>query len=660
MRNGLWVDHIYPPKAQLPFKRGEIIHMQHFIPKVTKQFIIGVAIALALFHLYTAFFGSFPGQIQRSIHWMGISVVIFLIKIVANYENQKRISILRLVLNYILVLAAVLTGVYLIVNYEAILSRIGNYTTLDLILGVVAVLLLLEATRRTLGWVLPTITLLFVVYAFAGPWIPGLLGHNGINFERFFTTMYLSTNGIYGMALGVAATFIFLFILFGSFLDRAGAGTFFVNLVTSITGKYTGGPALAAVGSSALMGTISGSGVANVVTTGNFTIPLMKRTGYKPHFAGAVEAVASNGGQIMPPIMGAAVFLMAELLGMPYIEIAIAALIPALLYFIAIAFVVYMEAKKENIRTLTKEELPSFTQTFKKGFVYLIPLVVIVWMLLKGFSPMKAAFYAIIAIVLIGVLSRNVKFNTPVIIDSMYGAVRSSLPVTAACACAGIIIGVVSLSGLGLKMSSLIVSLSNDIVWVALLLTMVVSIILGMGLPTSAAYLILAVLGGPALINMGVSPLSAHLFILYFGCLSTITPPVALSSFAAAGIAGSPPIRTGVESFRLAIVAFIIPYMFVFDSVLLMDGSWNEILLSFVSAVFGCFLIAASIIGWLAGRVNLIFRAILFATSLLLLHPSLYTDLIGVVIFGLTFLVIRYIHKRSNSEQPLKSEITNH
>ncbi|WP_134702823.1 TRAP transporter permease [Ammoniphilus sp. YIM 78166] len=617
------------------------------IPQFASHAIKMLAVFLAVFHLYTAFFGVFPGQIQRSVHWMIVSVMIFLLGISTSETAVKR----KAFFNGILVILAVATGAYLILGYESIISRYGNFNTTDVVLGVIAVAILLEATRRTMGWVLPLITLAFILYAFLGKWIPGLLGHNGVTAKRFFTFMYLTTDGIYGVALGVSATFIFLFILFGSFLNKTGAGTFFVNLALAATGRVTGGPALASVASSAMMGSISGSGVANVVTTGTFTIPLMKKTGYKPHFAGAVEAVASNGGQLLPPVMGAAVFLMAELLGIPYIDIAIAATIPALLYFIAVAFAVYMEAKKEKVTLLNEKNLPRLKETLREGFLYFLPLLIIIYLLFTGASPMKAAFYAIVSVVVIGLVKRNIPFNPKVILESMYDAASSALTVTAATACAGIIIGVVSLSGLGLKLSTLIVSLSNNNVFLALVITMIVSIVLGMGLPTSAAYLILAVLGGPALISMGVPDMAAHLFILYFGCLSTITPPVALSAFAAAGIAGSPPMKTGFTSFRLAIVAFIIPYMFIYSPALLMQGEWYSIAGALLSALLGCFLISSSIIGWLGRTLGMASRGVLFLTSVLMLHPSLYTDLIGLAVLAV-MLVINKVIVKSESDVP--------
>lgn len=612
-----------------------------------KRLLIFIGIILALFHLYTAFFGTYPGLIQRAVHWGLVLTAIFLLPLTQIQVKRSGKSIAKIVIYSLLIVAAIATGAYLIIDYEAILIRTGNFNNTDFILGIIAVVLLLEATRRMLGWALPIITLVFILYAFFGPYLPGMIGHSGITFERFFTTMYLTSNGIYGMALGVAATFIYLFILFGSLLNKTGAGTFFVDIALSATGRVSGGPALSAVVASALMGSISGSGVANVATTGNFTIPLMKKTGYKPHFAGAVEAVASNGGQLLPPVMGAAVFLMAEILGIQYITIAIAAIIPALLYFVTIAFVVYLQAKKEKLTTLSSDELPSFSKTLKTGFYYLIPLIVIVTFLGLGFSPMRAAFYGIVSVLLIGFINRKITFNAKTLTDGAFAALKSTLAVSAACACAGIIIGVVSLSGLGLKMSNLIVLLSNGTIWIALIITMIVSIILGMGLPTSAAYLILAVLGGPALIEMGVEPIAAHLFILYFGCLSTITPPVALSSFAAAGIAGSHPMRTGVESFRLAIVAFIIPYMFVYGPELLMDGTWYNITIKSLISIVGCFIIATAIIGWLGVKLNIIMRIAMFFTALTLLHPSYITSLIGIVIFIMLVIVARVIAKAS-------------
>ena len=614
---------------------------------VSRKAVVALGVALSLFHLYTAYFGVFPGEIQRSIHWLFISVLVFLTHPGGSASPESALTEAGLSrwLAYLVVVlgvaGTVLVNGYLVVNYEDILQRYGDFVSSEVLLATAAVLLTLEVSRRTLGWALPLLCLLLIAYALAGPWLPGLLAHRGYSFDRVMTYLYFGTDGIYGLALGVSATFIFLFMLFGSFLEQTGAGKFFVDLAFSLTGRVPGGPAQAAVLSSALMGTVSGSGVANVVTTGTFTIPLMKRTGYEPHFAAAVEALASNGGQLMPPVMGAVAFLMAEMLGIPYREVARAALIPAVLYFVTLGVAVYLEARRRQLAGFPRTELPDLRLTLKQGWMYLIPLIPLIALLVLGYSPMRAAFFGIVAVALVAMVKRETPRPLHAMVDAMHKAALTSLPVAAACASAGIITGILNLTGLGPKLSTLIVSFSGGFLFLGLLLTMLVSLVLGMGLPTSAAYLVLAVLGGPALTEMGVSPLAAHLFILYFGCLSTITPPVALSTYAAAGIAGSSPIKTGITAVSLGTVAFLLPYLFVYRPALLMDGSLDQVIRAVFAGLLGCVLFSVAIIGWMLRPLGPLMRVISGLAGLLLLSPGWVTDLVGLAVAGLLVAVAR-------------------
>ncbi len=596
-----------------------------------------LVVVLALFQLYTAVFGVLPGPTQRSIHWLFLAVLILVTRPLGGEKRGKLLAAVDL----IIVAVTVAVNLYIPLNYEAILERAGLVTTSDMVLGVLAVLVVLEACRRELGWPLTIMATVFLAYPFIGPYLPGLLGHRGYDVERVAAQLHLGTDGIFGSALAVSATFIYLFMLLGTVLDQTGAGKFFVDIAFALTGRVPGGPAQAAVLSSALMGTISGSGVANVVTTGTFTIPLMIKTGYKPAFAGAVEAVASSGGQIMPPVMGAVAFLMAEMIGIPYVEIAKAALLPAVLYFLAFAVTVYLEARKIGLKGMRAEELPKMGPTLKAGIIYVIPVGILIYFLSAGFSPMRAAFYGICALLVTSIVKRDGGFNLQSLFKAAQAAAMSARGIAAACAAAGIVIGVLNLTGLALKLSTLIVKFSAGMLPVALVLTMVVSLILGMGLPTSAAYLVLAVLGGPALVKMGATELSAHLFILYFGCLSTITPPVALSAFAAAGIAKANPFETGFVATRIAAVAFIIPFMFVYGPQLLLSGSVGEIALATVSSLLGCVVLAVGLAGWMIRPLAIWERLAFGVCALLLIKPGLYTDIAGFGGAVLMYLLVR-------------------
>ncbi|MBP1931295.1 TRAP transporter permease [Ammoniphilus resinae] len=609
------------------------------IPQLFKRktfFIVCIATILGLFHLYTAYFGSLPGLLQRSVHWLLVSILVF---ICTFGSKNKKTS--QKIIDVFLIVGAIGTGGYILLYYDDILMNYGSINQVEVLLGIIAVILILETTRRILGWALPIITIVFIFYAFLGPWIPGLLGHNGVEFDRFFTYMYTSSDGIYGLALGTSATIIFLYILFGAFLNQTGSGDFFIKLAYSITGRVTGGPALTAVTSSAMMGSISGSSVANVTTTGVFTIPMMIKNGYTPQFAASVEAVASTGGQILPPVMGAAAFLMADVLGIKYQTIIIAALIPALLYFITVGIAVFFQAKANGLKPLKKDQVPSLRKTFIKGYLYLFPLIILVVLLFQGFSANKAAFYAILAIIVTGLLKKDVNFNFKSVLNAMEESGRAIMAVATACACAGIIMGIIGLTGIGVKLAVLIDLFSGGNLFIALILTMIVSIILGMGLPSSAAYLVLAVMAGPALVKMGLDPLAAHLFVLYYGLMSAVTPPVALTAFAAAGISGSDPMKTGLTSMRLAIVAFVIPYIFVYNPVFLMEGTLFNIILHVSIAIIGCTVLAGALCGWLYGHVNMVNRIILSIASVLIMIPDMFNTLIG---FAIT-VVILFINK---------------
>jgi TRAP transporter 4TM/12TM fusion protein len=491
-----------------------------------------------------------------------------------------------------------------------------------------------------LGNILPIIVLVFIGYALLGYLIPGMFHTIRFSIDRIAPYLYTAYEGMFGQTLAVSALFIYLFVAFGTALDLTGAGEFFVDLAYSIAGRAKGGPAQAAVYSSMLLGTINGSGAANVVTTGTFTIPLMKKVGFKPEFAGAVEAVASSGGQIMPPVMGAAAFLMSEMTGIAYAKIAFAALLPAALYYLTLSFAVYLTSHKLNLPTVDKDTQLRPMAVIKKGWYHILPLALLIGMMIRGYSVQRSAFFSILLVFAIGFLTNRKKMTLGNIYKSLRSSVDGIAPIAAACLLAGAIMGVINLTGLGLKISSIIETLAAGRMLVALVLTMLASLLLGMGLPTSACYMIMAVLIAPALTKMGASPMAAHLFILYFGALSTITPPVALSTFAAAGIAQASVWKTGVESIKLASTGFIIPFLFVLNPELLFKGTIPNVLFALVTSIIGSLILAISITGWMKEKISLVGRILLVPAGIMLFIVKPYIfNLIGIALTAAVLFV---------------------
>ena len=598
--------------------------------------IILISVALAAFHLYTASFGILPGYAQSSIHWALVAAYILLTKPL-KFKFGRAIDII------IILVTAYLTYYQLIIQEEMIF-RAGVYTKFEVGLSILAILIAIEVARRVIGLILPVISVLFLAYALYGSHLVGLFKTVNFSINRIAPYLYTSSDGLYGQTLLVSAQFIFLFVLFGTILDLTGAGNFFVDMAFSLTGRSRGGPAQAAIYSSMLMGTINGSGAANVVTTGTFTIPLMKKVGFTPSMSGAIEAVASSGGQIMPPVMGAVAFLMSEITGIDYATIAKASLLPAILYYFTLSSTVYFTARKENIPAIPKEELADFVKTLKAGWLYFVPLIILVVLLFKGFSPQKSAFGAIIATLVVGFIVDRERMKVNNFLKAFKSATDGIAPIAAACILAGIIMGVINVTGLGLKISGIIEGIAAGRLIVGLVLAMLTSLILGMGLPTSAAYMILAVLVAPALISMGSPILAAHLFILYFGALSTITPPVALSTFAAAGIAGANIWKTGVDSMKLAATGFIIPFIYVFNHELILVGDPIQILLAFITATIGCIVLAISLTGWCKHNISLLSRILLSPCAIMLFVSNPFiVNIVGivltVVILGTEFMV---------------------
>lgn len=551
---------------------------------------------------------------------------------------------------YDLVLAVVSSAsfLYMAFNYEKLVMQAGSYTQIDILIAIVAILLLMEACRRVVGLPILIVVGCFILYAYFGGLIPGYFGHRGFSAQRIATHLYFTTEGVIGTPLAVCSTFIFLFILFGAFLERTGIGQFFIDIANSIAGKATGGPAKVAVIASALQGTITGSSVANTVSSGSFTIPMMKKMGYRPEFAAAVEAAASTGGQIMPPIMGAAAFLMAEMTGIPYSDIIIAAIIPAFLYFTGIMIMVHLEAKRYGLKGLPAEEIPNFFKLMAGYWYLLIPLVVLVTMMMTGYTPSRAALAAIILSVVVSLFRKETRMNLQTLLSALEAGARNIIGVAIACAVAGMIVGTVTLTGIGLKLAGGLLSMSGGNILLALFFTMIASIVLGMGVPTTANYVIMATITAPIVLQLGVDLLPAHMFVFYFGIVADITPPVALAAYAGSAIARSNPLKTGVQATKLAIAAFIIPYIFALNPSLLLLGSEPLAIINVtISALVGMTGVAAATEGYLLTKMNPIVRIISLIGGLMLIIPGIQTDIGGLVLVGIAFAIQKI---RSNRE----------
>ena len=605
-----------------------------------------IAIGWSLFQLYAVVVGFLHPLILYPIHVAFAVSLVFL-----NYPARKESRVL-LILDRALVGVTLIIGIYLILNFPRYSTRIPfvhSPTPWDMVFGLALVLLLLEACRRTVGWSLTLIAMVFIVYGFAGRYMPGLLAHRGLSLERFVDLQVLSPNGIFGLPIGVSADLVFYFILFGAFLERSGGGELFSDLAYTVTGRVRGGAAKASVVSSSLYGTISGSAVANVVVDGMFTIPMMKRSGFKGSYAAAVEAVASTGGQIMPPVMGAAAFLLAQIVGVTYWEVAIAAAVPACLYYLALFFAIDFEAAKRGFRGLSKEDLPDVSAGLKLRIHLLIPLIILVYYIVSGeVTPVTAAFRAVLATVVISFIRKATRMGPHRLLDSLRKAGTEATSVAIPCAVAGVVIGVIINTGLGLKFTELMLDLSGKILIVTLFFVMIAVILLGMGMPTSAAYLLGAILMAPALINLGITPLAAHLFIFYFAVISMITPPVALAAYAAASISESDLWETGIEAFKIALPGFLIPYVFVFHEGLLLHGSLVEVIWRTLTTSMGLIGLAGALTGYFVRTAAPLERVALVVGALLLVVPEKITDFIGLGILAGVF-AWQKTHRRGQS-----------
>ena len=643
-------EQISAEEQQAILEKYDIESNVRTVSGVMKHVIFFGLLVFSLFQLYTAIFGQFPAQIQRTIHLgFGLSLIFLL------FPARKKAAKHKIAwFDYILALLAVAAGSYWSLNYTELVNRNGTITQLDFIVGLIAMVLVLEAARRAVGLPITIIAACFLIYAYFGQHFPAFMAHRGQDLESIVNLMYYTTDGILGTPISVSATFIFVFLLFGAFLVKTGVGQYFNDLAVAFAGKLIGGPAKVAIFSSALQGTISGSSVANVVTSGSYTIPMMKKLGYRKEFAGAVEAAASTGGQLMPPIMGAAAFLMVEFIGrgVTYWDIAKAAAIPALLYFTGIWIMTHFEAKRLGLRGLRDDQMPNRKEVFKKIYL-LLPIVAIIVLMLTGTPVMHAALYGILISIGVSMFNKETRLKPRDIVDALVDGARTALGVVAATACAGIIVGVVVKTGLGLSLANSLVALAGGSILLTLVFVMIASLILGMGAPTTANYVITSTIAAPAIVAL-LSPntpqelvpvvvlLSAHFFVFYFGIIADITPPVALAAFAASGISGGDPIKTGVNSAKLAIAAFIIPYMIIFSPALLMiDTTIPQIIWVVLTAITGMVAIGAGVIGFWYRKMLWIERIIALGAGLLLIYPEKFSDWAGLGIF-IVLVAIQY------------------
>ncbi|MEA1976224.1 MAG: TRAP transporter permease [Bacillota bacterium] len=621
------------------------------------KIVFALGIMWSLFQLYTAGFGLQPPMIQRGVHVGFALVLIFLLYPMRSKDLTNKVHWY----DYIMVALSLVVVGYVLMNFRALLFRAGAYTMVDTIISVIALLIVIEATRRVAGPILIVVSSIFLLYAFFGNYIPGFFAHSGYSIKRIVTYAWLSSESILGIPIMVSATFIFLFLLFATYLKKTGIGDWLTDLALSLAGHKVGGPAKAAIVASATQGTISGSSVANTVGTGSVTIPLMKSIGYRSEFAGAVEAAASTGGQLMPPVMGAAAFIMTEFTDLPYITIALGASIPAFLYFAGIFIMVHLEAKKNGLKGIPKSDLPKAKTLLKEKWFLGVPIIFIVTLLIKGYTPMFAALYGIISAVAIGIINgfvdKDINFGFKEIIQGLEEGAKSALPVVMACASAGIIVGVVTLTGLGIKLSHGIVALAGGNIYFTMILTMIASIILGMGMPTTANYIVQATVAAPALISIGVPILAAHLFVFYFGIIADITPPVALAAFAGSGIAKSNPFKTGVEAARLAFAAYLVPFLFVTSPVLvLVDATIPTVVIAVSTALVGMYSLAGAVSGYFRTPARGWERLVLAIAGLLLVNPDYLTTGAGIGIFAVIFIIKRREELKLKAEAEVEVE----
>jgi TRAP transporter 4TM/12TM fusion protein len=611
--------------------------------------VLGIAVAMSLYHMYAAAFGPPEAMIFRGTHLLFALTLVFLL-----YPFRPAGGAGWRALDAVLLLAGWGFVLHIFLNYEYYTSRIiyiDALTPLDQFFAVVAVLVVLEATRRVIGWALPLTAIAFLTYA---------IGFTNVTMQALMEQVYLSLEGIFGSTLGVSASYVMLFVLFGAFMEKSGTGQLFMDFAMSITGHTAGGPGKVAVVSSSLFGTVSGSAVANVMVDGPITIPLMKRTGFRPPFAAAIESVASTGGQLMPPIMGAAAFVMAEFLAVPYAQIAVWAIVPAFLYYLAVFCAVHFEAKRYKLAGVPKSELPRFGAVMLARGHLFMPILIVLFGLIQGYSAPLCALWGALSCLPLALLRAATRAGITwrTVLDALEEGARNTLSVAMACACAGIVIGAVTITGLGIVFTQMVVALAQESLVLALVLTAIAGIILGMGMPTTPAYIMMVALLVPAVIKLGAVTPAAHMFAFYFAILSAITPPVALAVFAAASLAKANMWVSGFAAMRAAAPAYIVPFMFVYEPLLLLvvkdwGSEWLYVSWAVISASIGVVCLAASLFGWLFTFASAWQRALLFVAALALIKPGLLTDAIGLALLAIVALA-QVAAVRRAAESPAK------
>jgi TRAP transporter 4TM/12TM fusion protein len=603
-----------------------------------------IAISISGFHLYTGAFGIIQAYGMRTIHLMTLLTLAFLY-----WPSSKKRKGGKVVwIDILLASICLAIDIYLIANHQRITTRewyTGPMTFFDVAFGWATIALLLEATRRVAGPALPIVACVFMAYTLFGNHLPYPFTIRAPDLGIFIDHMFLTPHAIFGTPVGVSATFVFLFIMFAALLDKTGAGKFIINFSLSAVGWAVGGPAKVSVVASALFGTISGHSVANVYGTGTFTIPLMKKAGYRPEYAGAVESAASTGGQIMPPIMGAAAFIMAEIIGVSYLSIIKAALIPALLYFTAVFASTHLQALKMGLKRIPRSELPPLKETVYNGFHFIIPIFVLIFVLVRGFTPFRAAFLAIITLLIVANLRKASRLTLLGFFEALIQGARNAVVIATCCACAGIVVGSLDITGMGLKFIDIILSFSHGNFMLMLVMIMLASLILGMGIPTAPAYIIVAMIAAPSLVKMGLSPIVAHMFVFYSCLLSAITPPVALAAYAGAAIAQAPVMKTGVIAAKLGFVKYIVPFVFAYNAALLMEGPAFFVILSAATAFVGTIGLSIALERYLFTSLSLINIVFFAGGSVLLLISERITDVFGAIVIAAAVLMNYRMHR---------------
>lgn len=619
-----------------------------------RYLFLTIAVIGALYHLYILNFNPIDPWVFRSTHLAFGTVLALLL-----YKGWKTKSNKVAIIDWLLIAVAIFVALYIYINLSQLVFRFGVApTTMDFIVALLGLLLVLEITRRASGWILPILAFVFILYCFTGPYLPGILNHNGYSVERFVTYVY-GLDGVFGVTTDVSSKYIILFIIFGAFLQMSGVGQYFIDVAFRIAGGLRGGPAKVAVVSSGLMGMINGTSAGNVVATGSLTIPLMRKTGYRPMFAAATEATASSGGQLLPPIMGAGAFLMAEITGMPYSSIIIAATIPAILYFVSVYFMVDFQAVKSGMVGLSRDQLPNMKKLMKKFYLF-TPVVLLIFLLVNGFSVIYAGTVGIVACFILSLFSKETRMGLMKILEALELGMKNAIQLIAIVATAGIIVGVIALTGVGQRFSSMLLTIADNNLIIALVFAMAISIILGMGMPTTAAYAVAASVIAPGLVNLGIEPIIAHMFVFYYAVISAITPPVALAAFAAAGISGTDPMKTSVEAFKIGLAAFIVPFMFFFSPELLLEsGTTGAIILAVITALIGVYLLSAAVQGWFFGKkASWYSRIILLGAAIMFMLSGIQTDVIGIILTIVLIGIQKYINKSEPPQAVVQEDVS--